>query len=126
MNTVLAAALVVLLSPPATRLEDLERFPPLWAAEGNCLFQVEHRQWIDKQLEACWCEECRAHYAGWSREQFALWWLWDSLRYAADPQRDLPTRMRWLEEVRMILGEADWLAGRMPEPVPAWRFHERH
>lgn len=51
-----------------------------------------------------------------------LWSAWDALEDAMNVSYAVDRRRRCLGKVLVIIGPEMFLAGRMPPPVPFWRF----
>lgn len=93
---------------------DLRWFPPREVAEVNYKLAQEHVDWLKLMVKANPTED----YGPWLKdaEQCRVCWedLYDCHRYYATVWR--------LEFLRMRLGQESYWAGRMPPPVPLWRF----
>lgn len=119
--TLLMIGLASPVGPPVA-LEDLARFPSMRACEEVCPAGLAAEHAFRRRAEAAAHEDDRRHWERASHEACRLWWAWDSLRWAQDPQRPLSIRLHWLDEVRRILGPTAWYAGQMPPAVPYWYF----
>jgi hypothetical protein len=53
-----------------------------------------------------------------------LFEVWNTLDDAQQGYYDEAFRRRKLARLRELLGPADYYAGRLPPPVPVWRFEE--
>lgn len=120
----LALGIGCLAMPPGDPpLSDLHRFPPAAVAEPYYKLASAHRDWI-----------CQQKPKALTRADEAFWWAWqleaDHCRRAWDHLWDahrvtvfeVSARRRWLAKLRETIGEQDYWDGRMPPPVPVWRF----
>ena len=114
----------LILLPADSSLADCHRFPPREYARQCMVFNRSYRCHVELQL--IW-------YAGdtrrWWYWQEALWetdrlyHVWDALHAAQGGEwPDEIFRLKWLRNMREMIGEEAYAAGRMPPPVPIWRF----
>ena len=133
-------ATMLLLSPPPCVPGDLDRFPP-------CIHTEEHNdQYTDDGGEPTyyWITGCPAidPRMAWLKSQLYMrpreWIYWDEqisqqeaieetwkiLWYARCRRRvkDPDMCVYHLLRLRELLGEADYALGRMPNPIPLWRY----
>ena len=103
------------------QVEELCRFPPRAVAERCVDCAWAHVWWVETRMtldttdgdiwhewlvEARHCQEC-----------------WSALRRVYLWQEAAPDQVRSaLADLREVLGYVDFYAGRMPPPVPVWRF----
>lgn len=122
---VLASGLAMLVMPPADPpLSDLHRFPAAAVAKANYDFATEHRNWVNKQKPLAPRDESR--WLDWQAEAAHCRKAWDNLWDANQVQLyDANARRKWLYRLRVTIGEEDYWIGRMPPPVPLWRFEKR-
>lgn len=100
--------------PPA---EDLHRFPPKAIVDQNVTFAEKHIRWLESQRD--WHKG--RDVDGWlweARECLASWTELQRCHYASSTREKL-------HDLKWRLGWADYSAGRMPPPVPLWRFERR-
>lgn len=112
-----AAAFAQDCQPPLT---DLARFPPQELCWGQVRFADRHLAWLEDRgrlglmtgeelvavkEDALWCRRC-----------------WDELDSAGRAFYPEESRRAALGRLRRLLGDGAYLAGRMPPPVPLWRF----
>lgn len=88
---------------------DLRMFPPAEVCEWACRVNRELQTDLDLRLQYDPCDEYLLYVR---RVNYQLWWLWDCLRCAHRGDE------RWHRELRCLLGEDAYLAGRMPPCVP--------
>lgn len=125
MPIVIAAwALLGFALPELPPLRDLDRLPAPAVVQSYRDFADAYGRHADRQLE-----ESRPLDAGY-------WWqvrcerldcrrAWDVLAMAQCESFTAEARRERLAELERVLGMADYFAGRMPSPVPVWRFRER-
>lgn len=132
--TLLVLALCQLPSP----LDDLHRFPSHQTAALNYQFAEKTVTYLEKELryssdppfatyiryetplalnsperehltrthgEAVFCRDC-----------------WQALSLASDVKMSYEARVRWLEDLRLLLEDASWFDGEMPAAAPWWRM----
>jgi len=110
----------VLVAPPAT---DRLRFPPHEYVNGRAWFAYRFRQRLKarSEWELDWANVYRVAY----EQSYPNWWAWELLYkcHGCEGQRDWQKRLL-LAELEQLLGPEDYAAGRMPECVPGWMFHD--
>jgi hypothetical protein len=105
-------------------LHDIYRLPPHATAVQQTDIAKRHRAWLDskeKEIQFDWDQKCRLKAC--QAEAYALWDLWDDIRIATSPNPDVSdgTRLYMLEKIYHRLGD-NWWGGKLPPPVPVWRF----
>ena len=116
--------LLAALSVPApVSLADADRFPSGAECQAAEDFARLHLRWLE--VQAAWSQ---------SGEEDAYWrecvaearWCfdcWDAVGAGAANERpDAAYRLQWLARLRELIGDEDYFAGRLPPPVPVWRF----
>lgn len=132
---------LLLAQPPAPELAvdpaDLGRFPPPEVCQASLRAAEDHVAWLDGQL-GLWPEhwrqdpvtEARAGYLGlreWRDEAARHRDAWGCLVSAqGGDDHDYCGADWFLEQLRDQIGPEDYLAGRMPPPVPLARFGRLH
>ena len=126
--------MVAMLSPPACRLEDAERFPPPFMIHKAVADNVEYRLWLEKQIlwdSAGGRERLELQEA--LSETLALHAIHDSLgggigydgpSMESNPEAAKEYRLLWFSRFRELVGEdVYWGSAPLPPPLPLWRFH---
>ena len=113
-------ALALLPSPAPACAADLARFRwcPAAHAKAQWEFGCRHLEWLERvggiqtewHADALWCRRC------WDL-------LDDCLRIHPHDDGQIAGK---LTELRRLLDDDDWRAGRMPPPGPLWRFRDRY
>lgn len=132
MNPLAAITWLAMLAPPATRLSDVERFPPADHLRACVKANLEYQCWLNHQI--VWrssggrdCSGLQDAYA----ETKQLHAIYDALGGAAgydgpsmesNPDGAMSYRLHWLWRFRELVGEAAYWSGELPPPVPLWRF----
>lgn len=105
---------------PGPTLQDAQRFPPHAVAVQQTRLAWDHYQWLGVQVPL---DLTHRDWLLAQREQaYRTWYVIDDVRLATDPGSPEWTRLAVLARLREWLGPEDWWAGRLPPPVPLWRF----
>jgi hypothetical protein len=118
-TALISAALTMGVLNHEPPISDLGRFPPPRYVERLRSFQAEYLEHLRARLS----------YQIHEREQIleaiseteSLWAPWETL-YDAQHAWSEDWIRHHLAYLRMQLGMEDYLEGRMPPPVPVWRF----
>jgi hypothetical protein len=104
----------------APLLHDGLRFPDADAARQQLAFNRTYRQHLSirQPIERNRGDELRAA----ARETDHLYTVWDTLRDARCEFYYVTVRRLALLKLREMLGDEDYYFGRVPPPVPVWRF----
>jgi hypothetical protein len=117
---VLFLNLVMLVSLPSAEA-DLRRFPPHEVVQEYLAFNRAYQAHLESQrlFATHHADEMNAVL----RETRLLYWAWDKLD---DAWTSCTEAARWdaLGHLRCLLGNDAYCRGRMPPPVPLWRFQE--
>ena len=118
--------------PELPPLSDLQRFPVRWVAQEQLRANIAHRDWLRAQQQS---QPWEWGWDFWAAENQELWSTWNLLDdcwiewtdgYSDDPAFDADTYRRGLlAQLRDRLGYRDYYEGRMPPPVPIWRFRRQ-
>ena len=115
-------SLLIALStlPPDVSPADLARFPVYEAAVlGTEVSRTQMTLCDRRDKESLTLTDCYE----WRRlgdSARVTWDVWDELRLA-HLKAGSPGQCKYhLQRMRSILGDADYPAGRMPEPIPEW------
>ena len=112
--------LLILVSLPSPEAE-LRRFPPHELVQEYLAFNRAYQAHLESRrlLAQHHAEEISAVL--W--ETRLLYWTWDKLD---DAWASCTEAARWdaLGDLRVLLGDDAYYSGRMPPPVPLWRFQE--
>ncbi len=111
------SAIALSLGVPDVVPEDLTRFPPPEVVQEALDFNLAYREALFARMDLL--SHRREELSREADEAYRLWWLWDCLRCAHGGS------LFWQQELRRLLGEADYHQGRMPPAVPLWRFRVR-
>ena len=106
-------------APPAA---DGFRFPDRNAVNETVRFNRAFRKHLDQrqQLETDRTDALRKVMA----ETDRLYAVWDAVRDARCEFYYVTVRRAALKKLRDLVGEEEYLAGRLPPNVPTWRFNE--
>lgn len=118
------------LPDPGDPLADCGRFPDGAACQELEDFARGHLAWLDARRPLCLTE---SDEATWRQARTEAQWCfncWDWAGAAQGNEGDRTTtdgrvagyRRFSLDKLRELLGDDDYFAGRMPPPVPLWRF----
>jgi hypothetical protein len=121
------ALLILAALEAASPLRDLYRFPSKAEVAGVLSFNRTFRErmtalaghWLilrDEELDVI----ALAHQEAW--EQYRAW---DALDDALTVSLCISRRIAGMRRLRELLGDDAYHEGRMPPPVPMWRFRER-
>lgn len=113
--------LCAVLSDP---LLDLHRFPPVEVSYPNYLFAVRHCEWLVARSALYPDEAAAFDYEGWLLEAQACKAAWTWLDDAHRPG-DPAMRRGLLRQLRELIGDEAYAAGRMPGAAP-WHRFRRH
>lgn len=104
------------------RLIEASQFPSIDAnRDGRCL----NRRYRDHLFGRLAWEQDRAGMIGLViEENERLYQVWNLADDAVQPYFGVVKRRTALRKLRELLGEDDYQAGRLPPPVPVWRFNE--
>jgi len=112
--------LLILVPCPSLEAE-LRRFPPHEVVQEYLAFNRGYQAHLEscRLLAPHHAEEINAVL----RDTRLLYWTWDKLD---DAWGSCTEAARWeaLRELRCLLGDDGYYWGRMPPPVPLWRFQE--
>ena len=106
-------------------VEDKDRFPSSEIASEAIELNAKYRTWLEAN------RPLDDHTGMWLKamtEADALWEIWQSvanLHSVTDESGNeylLEELRNRLEELRDVMGEEAYYAGRLPPPVPIWRF----
>ncbi len=124
----LLAVLLALAQPVEPRLpplEDLARFPAQWVTAENRDLARRHIRWLEARIAVDRWQE--AELTEWLWEARCRADLWEILHTAQQgccdeysPWTETEKR-QCLAELKRLLGQ-DYYQGRMPQPVPVYRF----
>jgi hypothetical protein len=114
-------------------LEDADRFPPAAVVLEIIQFSQAHDEWLSVQAALARRPDLRQELLSWRDEVRRLREPWELLRGAATGSDEwcgfgwvqnltVWQRRGRLLELRRLLGEADYRAGRMPAAIPLGRF----
>ncbi len=111
------------VSSPCVCRADLLCFPPAKIVDDALKTANAHIAWLQEQ------RKFRQHDddGGWFDSADNCRWCWRHLSYALwyrDAIQDDAHMRRNLMFLRMRLGNEAYYSGRMPPPVPTWRFRE--
>jgi len=123
---VVAAGLGLLAMPAADPpLTDLLWFPPAVVARSMRELSQKHQEWVGEQYRKAIgpCEE--KFWMTWGWEARVCEEAWGDLCSAYDEGFDPRNRRAHLGFLRDKLAPEYYYAGRMPPPVPLWRFARR-
>ena len=120
MDAFLLALAILGLPEPDPPLTDLMWFPSYEACHKYRMFAAEHRDWL--AFQADWHLSAQEEMAEWQIEAAWCWRVWDHLEDAGNPVMDKNWRRKYLGRLRHQIGREAYEAGRMPPPVPVWRF----
>lgn len=113
-------ALLRLATDSSVSLSDLRQLPPRELAGPSRKLAAQARDLARMR------ESIEPHRAGWwydtQCEASAAFDAWDLLLEAHDSEAHLERRLGCLERLRTSIGWQRYYAGRMPSPVPLWRF----
>jgi hypothetical protein len=120
-----AVSLFMMPMTDATQWElfsELGRFPP--SPVASTVFWHERAVWLVKQMEMGGWRVDDACIDAWVSARLVH--CWELLRQARDnPWHEPPlARLSYLKELRFLLGDEDYLMGRMP-PVAPCRYFSR-
>ena len=122
-----AFAMCFLYTPlplPEVVAEEINLFPSAWTAAEAVFMADQHIAWLRERVENVKLSE-REAYQDWLKEATARWDVWDDLERAHRFKEDSPGACKsFLETIRRKIGHARYYAGRMPHPLPVWRFSE--
>ncbi len=120
--------------PELPPLSDLDRFPVKWVVEEQLEFSRQHRAWLRVQQGAHpywsadwqpWLDEAQELWDVWSLLDSA-WMEWTDDGWEGGEPFDVDAYRRGLlAQLRDRLGYRDYYEGRMPPPVPIWRFRRQ-
>jgi len=121
--TLLAAlsAIPLPLSEPVEAI--LARFPDKQTADACREIAVAHVRWLENEIAVFpsraedfdeWLSQAKRYKSAWQYLCSAHW------NYPGNAN----CVYNALEELRMLIGEENYLAGRMPPPMPYWFFTE--
>ena len=99
----------------------LYRFPSKQTAEKFAELIYRHQDWIDFMVA---CRPDNEAYRDWNSDCLRCGNCWYYLSVAREPGVSLEVQLMALEELRTRLGNEAFIRGRMPPPVPLWRFCE--
>jgi hypothetical protein len=104
------------------RLLDLElaRFPSAQVTQASFDLNDKHLDWLNLQLEY----SPTSQIIEWNNESSWYRRCWGNLKLAQYQNHNLGMRLDALQSLRTELGEVPFALGRMPPPVPIWRFKE--
>jgi hypothetical protein len=106
----------------APALNDSQRFPDRETINDLLAFNRSYRQNLTNrqpvELVRCW--ELRAAM----QETEHLYQVWDTVRDARCDYYYVTVRRQALKKLRKMLGADDYYFGKLPPPVPLWRFQE--
>ena len=99
----------------------LARFPSMSTAKEYSALNDQHYDWVVLLLSCCpaskACED-------WREECARCGECWRCLGKAHDPTLGIKKRQIAAKRLQIYLDDEDFLQGRMPPPVPVWRFRE--
>jgi hypothetical protein len=100
---------------------ECRRFPPDLTDDQQRFAEQLDGYWLHCQR---WNDRNYWMYAAARRDLAECQRAWALLAHARWTERDVCGRRECLEELRGLIGDAAYGAGRMPPPVPLWRFRE--
>jgi hypothetical protein len=106
----------------APQLSDGMRFPDPETVGQILAFNRAYRQHLclRQPIELPRSEELKAAI----RETDDLYHIWDLVRDARCDYYYVTVRRQALYKLRQVLGAEAYYCGRLPPPVPLWRFHD--
>lgn len=107
---------------PDPPLTDLTWFPSHETSRKYQIFASQHRDWLAFQVE--WHQWAQEEITESKMEAAWCWKAWDHLVDASYPYLHDNERRQHLGKLRDQIGRAAYEAGRMPPPVPVWRFRQ--
>lgn len=120
MGLVLAFALSLDWPEPPPELWEAQRFCSWEIAQDQTVFAWEHDRWLkDRWEEWGWN---MPHLVGWMEDAAYCRKAWELCREAQNVNRNDDVRRKDLADLRELIGRQNFAAGRMPPPVPVWRF----
>jgi hypothetical protein len=112
---------LLILIPLPSAEADLQRFPPREVVQEYLAFNRSYQVHLESRRLLA------PHHAdaisAVLRDTRLLYWTWDKLD---DAWTGCTDAARWaaLGDLRSLLGDDAYYWGRMPPPVPLWRFEE--
>lgn len=111
--------------PPPVVVTDINLFPSAWTAKGAVKMSREHVEWLEERLVMCRRDQAWI-YREWLRE--AVWRrdVWGDLlsaHWCNEPGMETSLLYN-LNELRDKIGHTAFYNGRLPHPLPLWRFRE--
>jgi hypothetical protein len=103
-------------------LSDAALLPPPGVAADYLAFNSEHAAWLEKRMD--WELDRQGETRAWRAENEALRTIWQCVATAACEGYGPEWRREALNTLRKRLGPEDYYQGRLPPPVPVWRFSE--
>lgn len=99
---------------------ELQRFPPRAAVRANLDFATAHVAYLEARVALA---PYRSDLAEWLSEARRLRLAWNALDSAQIFCEETDRRCE-LDTLRELIGADAFFQGRMPPPVPLWRFTE--
>ena len=111
--------------PPPVVATDINLFPSAWTAEQAVKMANAHISWLDERLLMCRHDQIW-YYREWRREAVTLMDIWGDLlsaHWCTEPGMETSLLYN-LGELRDKIGHTRFYNGRLPHPLPLWRFRE--
>jgi hypothetical protein len=110
-----AACVPAGFGPPPVTLEDCRRFPDHATARANLALANAHLEWLRSIRTPTGVAERQV--GNWKMEASYSQELWEAAEKATDE-----SRLDALKMLKALRGPEDWYGGKLPPPVPVWRF----
>lgn len=115
--------LAVPLPPEPPTLADCARFPPAAVCQAMEDFGKAHLEWLEARASLAVGDGAHDYWQ--ARRAEARWcfdvWDWCGACAGCEGMEE-HRRVLALRHLRDLLGDEDYEAGRLPPPVPVWRF----
>lgn len=112
------------VAEPAPVVDPLPQFPPTALVESAYYFSSAHVQWLEARLPL---EQDRKEWPDFIRQANYCHHRWSALHFARQPWwggEECEGSNYWIDQLKDLLGEEDFKAGRMPPVAPPWHFRE--
>lgn len=104
----------------APTLGDCCVLPPAWLVQDLCRLNEQYQCHL--QMQQVMYPHRADDFNEVLREAKKLHAVWDSVRRATGPNQAWAYRRRMLRQLKEMVGEEAYYAGRLPPSVPLWRF----
>lgn len=112
------------VAEPAPVVDPLPQFPPLALAEHYYYFSAAHVSWLETRLPL---EQDRKEWREYITQANYCHLRWQALHLARQPWwggEEYDQANYWIDQLKDLLGEEDFKAGRMPPAAPFWYFRD--